>query len=124
MRMKTELTLVLGLALMGATVARAEWKTGTPDLKSASQLAFGPDGVLFIGDTQGAAIFAIDTGDRGPRNGASEVNVEKLNEKVAALLGTDPKQVAINDVAVNPASGQIYLAVTRGQGSEAQPVLL
>ena len=34
---------------------------------SAGPLAFGPEGVLFIGDPQGAAIFAIDTGDRPSR---------------------------------------------------------
>src|SRR5439155_13155634 len=39
-------------------------KTGTPDSKSVGPLAFGPDGVLFVGDRQAAAIFAIDTGDR------------------------------------------------------------
>ncbi len=33
-------------------------KEGAPDLKSADRLAFGPDGVLFVGDTKGAAIFA------------------------------------------------------------------
>ena len=39
---------------------------GTPDLKSAGPLAFGPEGILFVGDPQGAAVFALDTGDRTP----------------------------------------------------------
>ena len=38
-------------------------KEGKPDIKSAASLAFGPDGVLFVADTKGAAIFALDTGD-------------------------------------------------------------
>ena len=44
----------------------ASLKKGTPDLKSAGALAFGPEGILFVGDTKGAALFAIDTGDRAP----------------------------------------------------------
>ena len=33
---------------------------GSPDIKSVGPLAFGPEGVLFVGDNVGAAIFAID----------------------------------------------------------------
>ena len=29
-------------------------------------VAFGPDGILFIGDTKSAAVFAIDTGRLNP----------------------------------------------------------
>ena len=33
---------------------------GTPDLKSISALVFGPNGILFIGDSKSATVFAID----------------------------------------------------------------
>ena len=36
---------------------------GTPEIKSMNRLAFGPEGILFIGDTKGAAIYAIETSD-------------------------------------------------------------
>ena len=36
---------------------------GNLELKSAAQLAFGPDGILFIADSHNAAIFAVDTKD-------------------------------------------------------------
>jgi hypothetical protein len=98
-------------------------KPGTPDIKSAGPLAFGPDGLLFLADTQGAAVFAIDTGDRGPAT-IAPFRMEGINAKIAGLLGTDTKQVMINDAVVNPASGKVYLAVGRGRGPEAQPVLL
>ncbi len=59
---------LLGLCLVvsvASSAARAGGlKEGKPDLKSIGPLAFGPDGVLFVGDTAGAAIFAIDTGDK------------------------------------------------------------
>lgn len=116
----------VGLAAFAASAQaedlRASLKAGTPDLKSAGPLAFGPEGILFVSDPQGAAIFAIDTGDRGGQ--LAEVNVEGINGKIASALGTDAQQILINDMAVNPASGNIFLSVSRGRGPEAQPVLL
>jgi hypothetical protein len=97
-------------------------KSGTPDLKSAGPLAFGPDGILFVGDSQGAAVFAIDTGDKTPAGGP--IKVEKIDEKIAGMLGTDAKGILINSIAVNPASGNAYLSVSRGTGPDAKPVLL
>src|SRR5262249_36115133 len=52
------------------------------------------------------------------------IKVEKVDDKIAALLGTDAKALLINSVAVNPASGTAYLSVSRGKGPDAQPVLL
>jgi len=114
------------LAAQGANAAEpsASLKAGNPDIKSAGPLAFGPDGILFVGDTQGAALFAIDTGDRTATAGKAPVNIEDLGQKIAARLGTDAKKVAINDVAVNPASGKVYLSVSRGTGPGAAPVIL
>ena len=99
-----------------ADIKAAALTKGTPDLKSATTLAFGPKGLLFVGDGQAATIFAIDTGDAKPV-GDKAVNVEKIDGKIAAALGVTEKEVRINDVKVNPASGNIYLAVTRGTGA-------
>jgi hypothetical protein len=113
---------LLGIALLTAAAAAAD---RAPDLKSTGPLAFGPDGLLLIGDTDGAAVFAIETGDRGPRpDRAATVDLNQIDQQIAGLLGTEPQQVAINDVAVNPASGRVYLSVTRGRGEDATPVIL
>jgi hypothetical protein len=92
-------------------------------LKSAGSLAFGPDGVLFVGDSLSGAIFAIDTQDR-TASPAGAVEVKALTEKIAAMLGTAPDQIQINDVAVNPASKKTYVSVSRGLGPAASPVIL
>lgn len=117
---------LLGAALLAGSVQAdlaAGMKKGTPDLKTAGPLAFGPDGILFIGDPQGAAIFAVATGDtKGAANGA--LKVEGIDGKIAAMLGTDTKGILINDLAVNPASGNAYLSVSRGKGPDAAAVLV
>lgn len=117
-------TLALLLAGAGANSDAAEMTKGAPDWKSVGPLAFGPDGLLFVGDAQGGAIFAVDTGDKAMDSAGDAIAVAGLNEKVAALLGIEARELMINDLAVNPASGQAYLAVARGRGPTAQPALI
>ena len=113
----------LGLALALATTANAAGLSkGAPDIKSAGPLAFGPDGILFVGDSAGSAIFALDTGDRAAGSKAA-LKVDHLNRKVAEALGVEAAQITINDMAVNPASGKAYLSVSRGKGPDAAPVI-
>jgi hypothetical protein len=108
--------LVAALLLASAATGRADLKPGNPDLKSASALAFGPKGLLFVGDSAAATIYAIDTGDTKPA-GDKALNVEQIDSKVAAVLGVAAKDVKITDMKVNPASGNVYLSVTRGTGA-------
>ena len=98
-------------------------KMGTPDIQHAGPLAFGPEGVLFVGDTRGAAIYAIDTQDHTAAANKAQVNVTGVNQKIAAMVGSSPQETIINDMAVNPASGNIYLSVSRGLGPNAQPMI-
>ena len=120
-------TLVAALGL--GTLAHAEDLTaslqkGTPALKSAGNLAFGPDGILFVADTQGGAVFAIATGDTIPAPAHSHLKVVKLDESIAAALGTTAKAMKINDLAINPASGNAYLSVARGTGPDAAAAIV
>ena len=98
-------------------------QAGTPSIKSVGPLAFGPGGVLFIADNVGASIFAIDVGDAGD-GAASAVNLENFDASLASYLGCSREDVAIRDMAVHPASGNIYLSVMRGSGDAAVPVVV
>ncbi len=51
-RMFAGVALLAMAAPAWAAEPSAALKKGTPDLKSAGPLAFGPDGILFVGDTQ------------------------------------------------------------------------
>ena len=64
------------------------FKTGDPQVKSMNSLAFGPQGILFIGDSQGAEIIAIDTEDKEAAGEVSAVEMKKVDETIAAMLGT------------------------------------
>jgi hypothetical protein len=115
---------IVTAAAAGAGEPTASLKQGNPQIKSAGPLGFGADGILFVGDTRGSALYAIDTGDRAPASRKSPVQLKDLASKVAAMLGTKAQQVMINDLAVNPLSGNVYLSISRGRGPDATPVLM
>jgi hypothetical protein len=102
----------------------AGMKEGKADVKSISQLAVGPAGILFLADTKAAALVAVATGDTRPATATKPIKVEGINQKVAALLGTSADQILINDLVVNPVSRNAYLAISRGRGPDALPALV
>lgn len=97
------------------------FKMGTPEIKSISALTFGPNGILFIGDSKSAAVFAVDTKDAATVTKSAPVEIIGIDEKIAAALGTQKENIKIMDMAVNPTSKKVYIAV---QNSEGTPVLL
>ena len=122
----TTLTLLTALAVSSIGNAANLWqlKNGTPDLKSAGTLAFGPDGIIFVGDQKGAAVFAIDTADGKGKAAEVSLNLVGVADRVAKALNVSAKDVKVNDLAVNPATGRTFLAVTKGSGSDATPALV
>ena len=119
--MKT-LTALPFLAL--TFTAAAQLTEGKADFKSMGPLAFAPDGTLFVSDTKSAAIVALLPDDKPDRKAVADVKIEGVDKQIAALLGSAPDQVLINDIAVHPLSYHVYFAVSRGRGPDAVPVLL
>ncbi len=113
--------LTLGQIALAASIEKT---TGKPDIQSAGSLAFGPDGVLFVGDALSAAVFAIETGDNAANPDKKAVELAGVDGKIADMLGTTPEDILINDMAVNPLSGHVYLSVSRGRGPDALPVIM
>ncbi|TXT36633.1 MAG: hypothetical protein FD138_915 [Planctomycetota bacterium] len=112
--------VIAGLLLSMSAAFGAEWglKEGAAELKSAGPIAFGPDGILFVGDAKGATVFAIGTGDTKGNPTKIDLNISGLNSKVAEVLGTNADKITINDLAVNPLTGNVFLSVTKA-GSAA-----
>jgi hypothetical protein len=102
----------------------AELTAGKVQLQSATALAFGPDGILFVADSMGGDVVALDTNDRTAARGAVKIDVQGVDAKIASLLGTTPDQIMVNDLTINPISKNAYLAVSRGRGPDAVPVIV
>lgn len=96
-------------------------KKGPAHIQSISAIAFGPDGILFIGDSKSGSVIAIDTKDKMASEKADAVDIKHIDQKIAAALGTEVKNIQIRDIAVNPISKKIYCGVHNADGT---PVLL
>ena len=103
-RFRTVFCALLVVALFAATGFSAaltdSLKTGKADIKSVGVMTFGPEGILFVGDSMGGAVYAFDTQDRTASTAAA-VDVTGIDQKIASMLGTMPDQIMINDLAVN-----------------------
>jgi hypothetical protein len=116
--------IVLALAAAAQAAPAGLDQNGKPDLKSAGALAFGPKGVLFVGDPQGAQIFAIDVGTAPANPIGASFKLEGADQKIAALLGTKADDITINDVVVEPGTNIAYVSVSRGKGPTAEPAIV
>ena len=119
---------VAGLVVAGATAppplsAAANAGVG-PELESTGPITFGPDGTLFVADNRAAAIYALDLATHGSGTLPGTKDVSAVDQKIAALLGTDAREIRIADLAVNPVSRNAFVSVSRGRGAGARPVLV
>lgn len=105
--------VVLGIGLATQATAADPWglKPGKIELKSAGVMTFGPEGILFLGDTAAAAVYAIQTEDPAGDPAKVKAHIPAVSAKLAELLGAAESEVKVKDLAVHPASGAIYLSV-------------
>jgi hypothetical protein len=97
---------------------------GSPQLTSVGPIAFGPESILFVADSVAATIFAVALGDGAATSAPGRLDVEKLDERLAAYLGCSTDDVDIRGMAVDPATHRAYLSVLRGGGDGAVPLII
>jgi len=110
------LVLLMGFSLNSSAFAK--------DLKHAGALAFSPQGVLFVGDNVGGAIYAYKIGKGNAPEKPGAIDVDNIDARIASILGVGPNAISINDMAVHPVTQEVYLSVTRGHGSSALPAIV
>jgi len=88
----------------------AKTENGTPKIESIDAIAFGPNGALFIGDSKIGQVVAIDSKDTKAKAWKAKA-IEKFDEKVAEKLGTTANKIEFRGMAVNRASGTVYVIV-------------
>ncbi len=124
--MKTLITFVVLLILsLTKSIAndvsnlKENFKNGDPGITAINAMTFGPEDILFIGDSKSAQIIAIDVSDH-PVADNSKVKINQLDKLIADKLGTAIDQVQITDMVVNPKNKNIYISVLHSSGT---PVL-
>jgi len=105
--------LGLCMSALGSAAASAA------GIESVHVLEFGPGTTLFLGDTVGGAVHAVELSGRpaGPPQPAP-FNIEDLAGVLADALDVGPQDVMVEDLAVHPVSGEAVVAVSRGAGGQ------
>jgi hypothetical protein len=117
MRLIRLFAFALALTAIALPVSAAEPTIGNPGIKAIEAIAFGPDGLLLIGDGKGQQVVVIETGDLAPVKWAT-TTVPNIKEHIAGRLGTTEKGIDILKLAVNPVSHKAYIAVRKLQGKD------
>ncbi len=100
---------------------KSNFVLGNPSIQSMNALSFGPEGILFIGDSKSASVFAIETGDEELVEKPEALDIQNIDLKLAEALGTTIEHITIQDMAVNPLSKKVYLSIHHSNGT---PVLV
>src|ERR1700683_898537 len=129
----------VGLALPSRLCAASDDTVGpggvSGPLRSAGVLTFGPNNVLFVGDITGAKVHAFALRDKDLTSQTDVISgnfhnfegrdhVVGLDQKLAALLGTNIGKIVRNDMAVHQPTEQIFISVARGRGTDAIPAIV
>lgn len=108
--------------------ARAAAKTPAQgpalDLAFAGALTFSDEGTLFVGDNHQGAIYAFEIPAPQSTVKTTPNTIRNIDSKIAELLGVGAGAVEINDMAVHPASNEIYISITRIGNFASQPAIV
>ncbi len=120
------LAAVLILVISGfSSLKKTKEKSLIPEdisLPGATVLAFGPDNVLFIGDSKNAMVHAIPTNAEALED-VVPFNLMDFDLKLAKALGIDARDLIIKDMKIHPVSQEAYFAVKKGHSPDAPSMI-
>lgn len=91
-------------------------------LEGASVLAFGPDNVLFVGDSKAGLIHALPT-QATEQKEFIPFNALAIDRKIAEKLGVNSSDLIINDMQIHPVSQEAYIALKNGHAPNAKSLI-
>jgi hypothetical protein len=125
MSLRLAAALLLAVASASAPLsARLAVAAMGPAFSSIGPLTFAADGTLFAADRNAASIVAMTLGSQAAGKVAGTKDVDGVDARIGALLGTDAAGITITDLAVHPASKNSFISVMRGTGPAAQAALV
>ena len=97
--------------------------TAVNTLPGASVLAFGPNNVLFVGDSKAGMVYAIPTQATEVKDPVA-FNLRGVDKKIATTLGVPASELIFNDMQIHPVSQEAYIAIKRGFAPDAESVIV
>lgn len=122
-------TIALGVVLLFTAntslwaAAQYNLQEGGIQLRSVSTLSWGPDDILFIGDSLGGTVYAVQMDNLSPKE-SQPITVAGFDRELSSYLGLPATDFIVNDMLVHERSQTVFFAVTRGLGDQSQALVL
>lgn len=91
-------------------------------IDGANVLAFGPDNVLFIGDSKAGKLYVVPTKAKALKE-PIPYNMERFDILMANKLNREPRDIIICDMKIHPLSQEAYVAIKLGHQPDAKSVI-
>ncbi|MEO1051047.1 MAG: hypothetical protein AAFX87_10485 [Bacteroidota bacterium] len=118
----TSFLLLLILGTVSVSIGQTYELNDEQKLAGVTVLAFGPDNVLFIGNSKEAKIHAVKT-EATPLSNPIPYNMEGFDQMIAEKLGISPREVIVSDMKIHPVSQEAYVAIRLGYQPDATSVI-
>ena len=118
----TSLLLFLMIAVVTTSTGQTYKLTADQTLEGITVLAFGPDNVLFIGNSKAAKIHAVAT-EATALTDPVPYNMEGFDQVISEKLGITPREVMVMDMKIHPVSQEAYIAIRLGYKPDAKSVI-
>lgn len=92
------------------------------ELPGATVIAFGPENVLFVGDSKAGVVHAIST-EAEELKDAVPYNFIDFDLALAKALDMQARDLVIQDMKAHPLSQEIYVALKKGHQPDAKSVI-
>ncbi len=109
------LTTLLSTSIFASDSFTEDFVFGDPEIKSVHALAFGPESILFVGDSDAAQVVAIDLSSQQKAQN-EKMAIADLEEELGRILGSEIDQIQVVDLAVDPSNENVYIAVNHSSG--------
>jgi len=119
----------LALALTVAALSPpAQAKAETRNIPQYSgSITFSPEGVLFVGDNIGSAVFAYrtDPSQADPRDKeVKPFEIDQIDSAIARAIKAKASELQVNDMAVHPITHEVYISISKLSGGKVTPVVV
>lgn len=118
----TSIILLLLVCTVTISMGQTSELSDEQKLTGVTVMAFGPDNVLFIGNSKEARIHAVKT-DASPLTDPVPFNMEGFDKMISEKLGISPREVIISDMKIHPVSQEAYVAIRLGHQPDAKSVI-
>ena len=107
-----------GVLLDTLTSDSSNIQTQNTPFDSISVMAFGPENVLFVGDSRDSKIVAIELGSAVQNTESKSYNVFDIEKRISDYFNIQQSEIRVTDMKIHPQTKVAYLAVSIGFAQE------